>query len=135
MKVRTSIRMASALMLLLSIGLVSNAQRRREGRWEFLGEAHADGRVDHDTIHVGKGGAFRTIQFEIKGGAIEFRRVVVHFEDGPNHDIQVRDRVVAGGRSRSIDIPGRRKIRSIEFWYGSAGWGSRRPTLYLWGTR
>ena len=137
MKVQRSVRIVCALFLLCSFSISSKAQRAYgEGRWDYLGQAHADGRVDHDKIHVSKGGAFRAIQFEIKGGAIEFRRVVVHFEDGADHDVEVRERVLAGGRSRAIDLPGnRRRIRSVEFWYGSAGWGSRRPTLNLWGRR
>ncbi len=136
MTVQRLSRAVGVVLLLLNVSSISYAQRYGDGRWEYLGQAHADGRVDHDKIRVGKSAAFRAIQFEIKGGAIEFRRVVVHFENGKDQDIQVRERIFAGGRTSAIDLPGnRRKIRSVEFWYGSVGSGSRRPTLNLWGSR
>lgn len=135
-----SIRLLSSLLLLLSFCLVANAQRRDrdqgEGRWERLGQAHVDGRHDHDNISVNARGAFRAIQLRVQGGAIEFQRVVVHFENGADTDVQIRDRIRAGDSTRAIDLPGdQRRIRSVELWYSKENWGSRRPTLILFGRR
>ena len=143
MNLQKSIRVISALFLLLSFSVGSDAQRRRdrddrdrgEGRWEYLGEAHVDGRADHDNIRVNSRGGFRAILFEVQGGAIEFNRVVVHFENGEDHRVDVRDRIRAGERTRAIDLPGdRRNIRSVELWYEKGRWRTR-PTLKLYGRR
>jgi len=135
-------RAIGSILLLVTCALASSAQRRgdddryRNGRWEYLGQSHADGRHDHDKIYVNNGERFRAIQLGIKGGDIDFERVVVHFENGQDHDVPVRERVRSGERTRAIDLPGdRRRIRSVEFWYGKAGWGRGRPTLNLWGLR
>lgn len=145
MNLERSIRVTGALFLIFSFSVVSNAQRDRDrdrgrdsdrgGRWEYLGEAHVDGRVDHDTIRVNSRGGFREILFEVQGGAIEFQRVVVHFENGEDHRVDVRDRIRSGGRTRAIDLPGdRRNIRSVELWYAKGSWRSR-PTLKLYARR
>lgn len=141
MNLQRLIRVAGSLLLLLSFSVASDAQRRRdrdgdEGRWEYLGQAHVDGRADHDNIRVNARGPFRAIQLEVRDGAIEFQRVVVHFENGEDHRVEVRDRIPAGGRTRAIDLPGdRRIIRSVELWYERGNWRSRRPTLKLYGRR
>ena len=106
------------------------------GRWERLGTAHVDGDMDHDNISVGmRDGRFRAIQLRVRGGAIEFQRVVVHYADGEPEEVAVRDRIRDGGSTRAIDLRGdRRYIRSVELWYGRGGW-RRRPEVQLYGMR
>lgn len=136
-----SIQIASVLLLLVGISYTAQAQNDRRGdrrgdRWEYLGQSNVDGRRDHDTIRVNARGAFRAIQLQVQGGEIEFQRVVVHFENGADTDVPVRDRIQAGGRTRSIDLPGdQRRIRSIEIWYSKDNWGRRRPSLRVYGQR
>jgi len=78
---------------------------------------------------------YRALQLGVKGGTIEFQRVVVHFENGADHEVEVRDRITERTRSRVIDLPGdRRRIRSVEFWYSKERWRSR-PYVNLWGRR
>ena len=144
MNLSRTIRVVSTLFLIISFALVSNAQRDRNrdrrdddrrGRWEYLGQSRVDGRSDHDTIRVNARESFREILFEVQGGAIEFNRVVVHFENGDDHPVDVRDRIRSGGRTRAIDLPGDgRNLRSVEFWYEKGNWRSR-PTLRLYGRR
>lgn len=143
MRLQRTIHVVSAVCLLLALGVVSNGQRGRYrdrddrgGRWDYLGEAHVDGRADHDNIRVNARGGFRALQLEVRDGAIVFERVVVHFENGDDHRVDVRDRLRAGERTRAIDLPGdRRGIRSVELWYERGNWRSRRPTLRLYGLR
>lgn len=138
---RKSILVLTALLLVFDCVLAATPQgdrdrdRDRGGRWEYLGQAHVDSRADHDRITVNAGGAFRQILLEVQGGAVEFNRVVVHFENGGDHEVQVRDRIRSGGRTRAIDLPGdRRRIRSIEMWYEKGNW-RRRPAVKLYGRR
>lgn len=145
MKLQKSIQVMSIFALLIGFSLAASAgaygyqrryERDSERGWVHLGQSHVDGRADHDRIPVRARGSFRAIQLGIKGGTIEFQRVVVHFANGEDQEIAVRDRIQAGGKTRVIDLPGnRRDITSVEFWYGKPGWGSRRPTLNLWGRR
>jgi hypothetical protein len=101
----------------------------------MLGQSHVDGRNDHDRIIINRREGYRALQLGIRGGAIEFQRVVVHFENGGDIDLPVRERIQDRGKTRVMDLPGdRRRIRSIEFWYSKERWRSR-PYVNVWGLR
>jgi hypothetical protein len=142
MNFQRSICLGSLLLLLFSLSIASAAQRGRddqrrrdEGRWELLGRATVNGRQDHDRVFVSNRGAFRQIQLGIRGGDIEFQRVVVHFDNGEDHQLDIRDRISDRGKTRVIDLPGdRRRIRSVEFWCSKQTWRSR-PVVNIWGQR
>jgi hypothetical protein len=106
------------------------------GRWVHLGEAHVDGGQDHDNIRVGRGdGKWRAVQLRVSGGAIDFQRVIVHFGDGSAQELVFRERIPNGGRTRPLDLNGdRRRIESVEIWYGKESW-HRRPRVDLFGLR
>jgi hypothetical protein len=138
------------LLLVLSFSFGAQAQRRDRDdryrddrsrrdddyRWERLGDARVDGRRDHDNIRVNARGRFRAIRFFVQGGDIEIERVVVHFENGNDTEVEVRDRIRDRRTTRAIDLPGdERRIRSVEFWYGRENWGRSRPQLVLYGRR
>jgi len=130
-------RVACIVSLILSLGAVAGAQRHyeEESRWEQLGRVYVDGRVDHDRISVNNRYGYRALQLGVKGGAIEFQRVVVHFENGADHQLEIRDRIPDHGKTRVIDLPGdHRRIRSVEFWYSKERWRAK-PYVNLWGRR
>ena len=130
---RKAIHAVSLVVVLLSLCAAADAQR---GRWQMLGSANVDGGRDHDVIRVNAPGAFTALQLGIRGGPIEFQRIVVHFENGGQQELEVRDRIRAGGKTRVIDLKGeRRRIESVEFWYGKPNWRSGRPQVNLWGRR
>jgi hypothetical protein len=90
--------------------------------------------MDHDHVDLSGPRPYRAIQLEVQNAPVEFRRVTVYFQNGGNQNIQLRNRIPAGGRTRSIDLPGnRRMVRSIEFWYGRGSWGLRPPTVVIYG--
>ena len=133
MLIRDKIKLAGAVVVLLAaVTPALNAQ----GRWERLGTAHVDGNQDHDNIKVGfRDGRFRSIQLRVRGGAVEFERVLVHYGDGEPEEVFVRARIPSGGTTRAIDLRGdRRVIQSVELWYARAGW-RRRPEVVLYGRR
>lgn len=117
------------LLLLPQAGL-----GQRERGWDLMGTAHVDGAVDHDNIKVSRAeGPFRQIQLRVRGGGIQFRHVVVHYGNGATDEVQVRQRIPAGGQTRAIDLRGeRRNISSVELWYAKAHW-RQRPTVELYG--
>jgi hypothetical protein len=138
MKFRNSLCVVGLLILLGGFTANADAQRRDNGRerWEYLGQSSVDGVRDHDSIRVNARGAFRAIQLRVQGGEIGFQRVVVHFGNGANTEVEVRDRIRAGGQTRAIDLPGdNRRVESVEVWYEKANWGRRRPNLKVYGRR
>ncbi|HWY44950.1 MAG TPA: hypothetical protein VNX66_15745 [Candidatus Sulfotelmatobacter sp.] len=104
--------------------------------WIYLGESHVDGDHDHDKIHVGKhDGHFRAIQLRVRGGAIEFDRVVVHFGNGTSEELSIRAVIPDGERTRAIELPGEhRVIDNVELWYSKAHW-EHKPQVTLFGLR
>jgi len=106
-----------------------------QGRWIYLGEANVDGNADHDRIKIGRDdGRFRAIQIHVERAPIEFQRVVVHYGNGADEEIAIRNRINPGGKTRAIDLRGRdRVIDSVELWYAKARYGSAKPKLRLFG--
>jgi hypothetical protein len=130
MLTRKAVTGAATILLLLSFGPASYAKG-----WVYLGEAHVDGKTDHDRIKVGKSeGRFRALQIKVDRAPIAFRHVVVHYANGGDEEVQVRQRIRAGGSTRDIDLRGRdRAIESVEIWYERANYGSREPRVRLYG--
>lgn len=110
-----------ALMAMFGVMVAGNtelqAQRARD--WALLGERTVTDRGDHDTITVsGVRGTFTAVKFEVQRHAVDFQRVVIHFGNGDDQKLDLRDTIRAGGETRVIDIEGaNRVIRSIDFWY------------------
>jgi hypothetical protein len=118
--------------LLLLIGSSSTLAQKE---WNHLGDKHVDGNSDHDKISLGSSeGWFRQLQIRVDDAPVNFKRVVVHFGNGSDEELQFRDVIPAGGSTRALDLRGRRRIiKSVEFWYEKANWGSNRPTVRLYG--
>ena len=104
--------------------------------WTFLGERAVSDRQDHDNIPVtAQRGQFRAIKLAVKGRAVDFHKVVVHFANGADHSVELRHTIPAGGESRQIDLPGdRRNIRSVDFWYDAKSRGGQ-AVVRLFGIR
>ena len=130
MLTRKVIPVGVMILILMSVGPASYAKG-----WVYLGEAHVDGAADHDKIKVGRSeGRFRALQIKVDRAAIAFRHVVVHYANGTSEEVQVRQKIRAGGSTRDIDLRGGdRAIESVEIWYERANYGSRRPRVRLYG--
>lgn len=131
MKRSTTIFTVLAVMLLLT---TASYAQRHGGGWQYLGQAHVDGRSDHDNISVGGNGRFRSILLRVENAPIEFNRVIVHYANGQREEVRVRQVIRPGGSTRDIDLLGnRRDIRSVELFYGKAAPGYGRPRITLYG--
>ena len=104
--------------------------------WVFLGERAVTDRQDHDNISVtGQRGQFKSIKVAVKVRAVDFHKVVVHFANGADFEVELRTTIPAGGESRVIDLPGdRRTIRSVDFWYDAKSVG-KQAVVRLFGVR
>jgi hypothetical protein len=107
-------------------------------KWEYLGEANIDGHSDHDKIRVDdRRGLFRAIRFTVERGAVNFDRVVAHFESGEDDLIPLNAVVGAGRATRRLDLRGgQRKLDSVEVWYRRGGVDQGdKPKIRLMGIR
>jgi hypothetical protein len=137
-------RLVLGLLFILSVGDAVNAQGSNRwsstpqtyGRWTYLGQANVDGNVDRDRISVGRGrGRFQRLQIRVERAPIEFQRVIVHYANGRSEEVEIRQRIRAGGQTRAIDLRGDdRNIDSVEFLYSRGGWRyGRTPRVRLYG--
>lgn len=104
--------------------------------WELLGEKRVDRRLDRDVIPVGRReGRFSKIALEVKDNDVEIKDLKVFFLRGPPQDVQVRERIPEGGRTRPIDLMGDdRIIDRIELVYRTRGRGER-ATVAVYGLK
>ena len=124
-----------SVIAVVFIVLGMNSSLSAQGGWVHLGDKHVDGNSDHDTISVGRSdGFFRQLQIRVEDAPVNFQRVVVHFGNGTDAELQFREHIDPGTSTRAMDLPGRRRlIKSVEFWYEKAKWESKRPTVRLFG--
>ena len=103
--------------------------------WDLLGTRQDP--ADHDIIAVSSSrGDFRRIKFSVQRASVDFHRVVVHFGNGSDQRVELRNTIKAGGESRAIDLEGNdRIIRSVEFWYDANTIRGRRAQVRLFGMR
>lgn len=130
-------RLAKVLICVLSLVTTSLAfsAAAGSGRWEGLGTVTVTDRLDHDTMPVTRGqGTFTAIKLKVFKHAVEFRSVKIHFSNGETQEVELRNKIPAGGESRVIDVHGGdRGIRSIEFLYDAQSVRGRRATVRVFG--
>ena len=126
---RKSLVLSIFILTVLAGATVANAQ------WRRLGTKQVDYRVDHDTINVPfYKGDFRRIQLRVRRAPVRFQRVVVHYRNGGDQELEFRDLIRAGGQTRPIDLTGReRQISSVDLWYETASLGRRKAEVSVWG--
>jgi hypothetical protein len=127
---RIALPVIAALVLVCAVSQTLNAQRG----WIHLGDKHVDGKSDHDKISIGrKEGSFRQLQIRVEKAPVNFQRVVVHYGNGADEELQFRELIAAGEQTRAMDLRGRNRIiKSVEFWYEKVNWGKDRPTVRLY---
>lgn len=123
-----------AVVLFLVIGLTSFTIDG-PGRWEKLGERKVDRAMDHDKILVGAGeGTFTKLKIIVRHSGLNLHKMVVHYGNGEDQELAVREDIPRGGESRVIDLSGnKRVIRSVDFWYDTKGLLNDKTVVELWG--
>jgi hypothetical protein len=133
---RTSLIAGLAGVMALTMA-VGDAEAKRGGKrnWELLGSQKVGFLADKDVIQVGrKDGDFSKIKIVVKGNDVEFKDVDVVYGNGQKDDIQIRNRIKAGGETRAIDLKGGdRFIKRVEFVYKSKPSFKGQATVELWG--
>jgi hypothetical protein len=124
------------LLLLLMVGVMVSMQAQ-PGTWTVLGSAKVHGDADHDEIWVTAArGDFTAIKLFVEDEGIEFERVVVHFANGGQDEMVIRNFIPAGGETRVLDLKGKdRIIRKVDFFYKSNPLTKRKAKVILYGRR
>jgi hypothetical protein len=108
------------------------------GTWCSLGHVTADRSRDHDTIVIkGSDDEFRALKFKVKDSPIDIHRMVVTYDNGAREEVNTRNDIPKGGESRNIDLrgSGKRSLKTVEFWYDSAGLLNGKAEVKLFGLR
>lgn len=103
--------------------------------WELLGRQSVGFLKDRDVVEVGrKDGDFSKIQIRVRNNAVEFTDVKVIYGNGQTDDINVRDKIAAGGQTRAIDLKGgERFIKRVELVYRSKPSFKGQAVVEVWG--
>lgn len=130
-----TVRKWCGIVAMLVLGVFAGALQA-DCDWQMLGAREVDHRVDHDQITVTKAeGTFNSIQLRVQKAPVEFENVTVYFANGAKQVLQLREKVPAGGTTRTTDLEGNhddRIIRRVEFDYRTGASGER-AVVQLWG--
>jgi hypothetical protein len=107
------------------------------GSWKLLGTVTANHTADHDAIHVvGPHDYFRQLKFKVTGSPLNLQRMIVTYDDGRPENMDVRENIPKGGESRVIDLRGgKRKLKTIEFWYDTKGFLNGKADVTVFGIK
>jgi hypothetical protein len=79
--------------------------------WKVMGDAKIERKSGTAKIDVGtEEGLAKRIKFEVRGSDVEFKKVTVTYESGDPEEIDIRDTVRRGGKSRAIDLKGGNRV-------------------------
>ena len=117
---------------------VSQPRSGNTGTWRVLGTTQAKHSADHDVIYVkGPYDYFRRLKFKVTDAPLNLQRMVVRYDDGgAPENIDVRYNIPKGGESRVIDLRGgKRKLKSVEYWYDTQGLLNGKADVTLFGIK
>lgn len=130
--------MAVAATNTASAQAVSRPRGGVTGSWRLLGTVHANHSADHDVINVqGSHDYFRHIRFKVTDAPVNIHKLVVTYDGGGAPEvIETRFEIPKNGESRVIDLRGgKRKIRTIEFWYDTKGMFNGKADVTVFGQK
>ena len=104
-------------------------------RWEKLGQRKVNYGVDRDEILVtAREGRFTAVKLMVRQSPINMHKMVIHFHNGDKQDVNLRNKIPAGGATRVVDLQGgKRIVKKVIFWYDTKGILKKRATIELWG--
>jgi hypothetical protein len=93
---------------------------------------------DHDVIVVaGPYDFFRKLKFKVVDSDIEMRYILVRYDDGGAPErIETAFNIPQGAESRVLELKGgKRKLKSVEFWYRDKGLFNGKADVMLYGIK
>ena len=138
--------MRTIFCLLLSVFLIQVAFAQQvakprsgpTGSWRYLGTTSAKSSNDHDVIVVaGPYDFFRKLKFKVVDSDLEMRYILVRYDDGGAPErIETAFNIPQGAESRVLELKGgKRKLKSVEFWYRDKGLFNGKADVMLYGIK
>ena len=130
MKSKFSILVCSLLLGIAAVSMSFNANG-----WRNLGSKTVNYRLDKDVLDVQlRDGTFQQLKFLVRAGALNMYKVIVHFENGGQQEIELRQNFGPRSSSRVIDLKGNNRIiEKITFWYDTVNSSNRKAKLTVLG--
>jgi hypothetical protein len=131
-RMKLSIPLSLVILATFSLG-VAHAGWDNKG-WVKLGEQTVNGRVDKDTIRVGKAeGKFTKLTLVVEKSELELLDFEITFANGEKFHPEVKHYFKENSRTREIDLPGdERVIQKIDVTYKNLPKGGNAK-LEVWG--
>ena len=111
---RTTAAALVIAMLMLGVALTPSRARGADDDdkdWKVMGDAEIQRKSGTAQIEVGaEEGLAKRIKFEVRGTEVEFKKVTITYDNGDPEEIDVRDKVRRGGRTRPIDLKGANRV-------------------------
>ena len=112
---RASTMTAALMMIALATLTFASARARAadddDKDWKVMGNAKIERKSGSAKIDVGgEEGLVKRIKFEVRGTDVEFKKVTVTYESGDPEEIDIRDEVRRGGKTRAIDLKGGNRV-------------------------
>lgn len=91
--------------------VAADSKEDDEKDWKVMGNAKLEKKGGTATIEVGaKEGLVKRIKFEVRGTDVEFKKVTVTYEKGDPEEVEIRDKVSRGDKTRAIDLEGSNRV-------------------------
>lgn len=126
-------RISVVMGLLIMVTMVSLSFK--PDNWRILGTKTVDYQLDKDVLDVQlRDGVFQKLKFVVRGGALNMHKVIVHFENGGEQEIDMRHSFDKNSQSRVIDLKGNKRIiEKIVFWYDTKNASNRKEKVTVLG--
>ncbi|NOT35842.1 MAG: DUF2541 family protein [Saprospiraceae bacterium] len=124
-----------ALIFIISSSFSTITDHAQGGKWELLGTKEVNFGIDIDEILVtAKEGTFKSIHLKIRRSALNMHKMTIHFADGSEQHVELKNNFRAGSQSRIIDLEGNNRIiRKVTMWYDTKNYKNRKALVELWG--
>ncbi|NJO88756.1 MAG: hypothetical protein HC831_07165 [Chloroflexia bacterium] len=103
--------------------------------WVKLGSKKVNFKVDKDVITVGaQEGGFVSLKIVVTDGSLNMHRMIVHYGNGTNEPIELRNNFTKDSGSRIIDLKGKKRIiTKIVFWYDTKNMTDNKANVTVFG--
>lgn len=137
MKYRFLLLLFTLLTFYANSQQISKPRGGQTGSWRLLGSVMANHTADHNIIYItGMHDYFRKLKFKVTHSPINMHRMIVRYDDGAPENIDTRLEIPKGGESRLIDLRGgKRKLKSIEFWFDTKGIFNGKAEVTVFGQK
>ena len=137
LQIRPQQRLLLLVMTTVLLALAAPVRADDEKDWKVLGDAKIERKSGSAKIDVGgEEGLVKRIKFEVRGADVEFKKVTVTYESGDPEEIDIRDEVRRGGKTRAIDLKGgNRAIKKVLIAFKVDKDTDRDALIVLMGTK